>query len=199
MQVNQVNQPDGNSLMTTSAQSGASAIGEPDPAKLQKKHEHTARGIAYRERGEYVKAIDEFLVACRINSELNLDCEECYDNLERMLFVLHYFFNPDVDPDHFRFWEGEPLPEATLKKLAAKTSIPPGYLVTGGNYVYASYPLTEEGRVAAIEHARRLAYEDWPARHEYPGTILGDVPDFPMNVYRHETRPEAICWFQYHS
>lgn len=196
MRDDQLTKPDGNHFDSSTGLSGATPIEGPDPAMLQKKNEHMARGIAHRERGEYVKAIDEFLAACQINSNLDLDCVECYDNLERMLFVLHYFFNPDVDPDCFRWWEGEPLPEATLKELAAKTIFPPGYLVTGGNYVFASYPLTDEGRAAAIEHARRLAHEGWSDRYEWPGTILGGVPDFPMNVYWHEERTEAVCWFQ---
>jgi hypothetical protein len=192
MQDDHGNETVGNSAITPSGPPGAATIGRPDPAMLQKKNEHMARGIAYRERGEYVRAIDEFVAACQLATELGNDWEECDDNLERMLFVLHDFFNPDVDPDHFRFWEGEPLPEATLKELAARTCILPGYLVTGGNYVYASYPLTAEGRVAAIEHADRLANEDWQARYEYPGTALADVPDFNMIVYKHETRPEEI-------
>ena len=187
----------GDSEITTSGQPLAPGIIVPDPAVLQKKNEHMARGISHRERGEYVKAIDEFLAACQLNSQMHLDCEECYDNLERMLFVLHYFFNPDVDPDCFLFWEGEPLPEATLRELAAKTVFPPSHLVVGGNYVFASYPLTEEGRASAIEHARRLAHEGWPDRYEWPGTVVGGVPDFLMNVYRHEKLPEAICWFHY--
>ncbi|SIO63386.1 hypothetical protein SAMN05444166_7331 [Singulisphaera sp. GP187] len=120
-----------------------------------------------------------------------IDWDECCDNLETLLFVLDYFFEPDGNHD-FRFWDGAPVPEATLKELASKTSIPPGYLVTGGRYVFASHPLTAEGRVAAVEHARRMAHEDWQARYKYPGTILGDVPDFNMVVYKHETRPVEI-------
>lgn len=171
--------------------STATSIDGPDQARLQDLNEHLLQGIAYRERGEYVKAIDEFLGACQLSSRLDLDWGECDDNLERMLFVLDYFFEPDGDHD-FRFWEGEPLPEAALKELASRTSIPPGHLVTGGRYVFASYPLNEEGREAAIEYARRLAHEDWQARYKYPGTTLGDVPDFEMIVYKHEKRPEVI-------
>jgi len=184
--------------ITPPDQLGTPAIEGPDPDILRKKNEHLARGIAHRERGEYVKAIDEFAAACRLAPKPD-DGEACYDELERMLFVLHEFFSPGVDPDAFRFWEGEPPPAATLKELAARTIFSPGYLVTGGNYVFASYPLTREGRRDAIEHARRLAHEDWRDRHDYPGTILGDVPDFSMFVYRHEQRPEEIRRFPYDS
>jgi len=185
--------------ITPPSQHGDPTIDGPDPDMFRKKNEHMARGIAHKERGEYVKAIDEFAAACQLDPRSDYG-EECYDELESMLFVLFYFFNPDGDPDDFRFWEGEePVPEATLRELAAKTIFPPGYLVTGGDYVFASHPLTKEGRTAAIEHARRLAHEGWRERYEYPGTILGDVPDFHMFVYRHENRPEEICRFQYDS
>lgn len=199
MQDDHGNEPVGDSVIPSSPQLKPPTTAGPDPAMLQKKNEHMSRGIAHRERGEYDKAIDEFAAACRLASKLGSDWEECDENLERMLFVLHYFFNPEVDPDSFRCWEGEPLPEATLREMAAKTIFPPGYLVTGGNYVFASYPLTEEGRAIAIEHARRLAHEGWRDRHKHPGTILGDVSDFHMVVYRHERRPEEICWFHYDS
>jgi len=162
----------GFSATTPSGQPEVPTIDRPDPDGHQKMNEHMLRGIAYREKGEYVKSIDEFLGACQLASNLDLDWGECNDNLERMLFVLHYYFNSDVDPDSFRFWEGEPLAEATLRELAAKTT---------------SRPVTSWSAGTTCSHATRS-----PKRDGWPPSSMPDV--WPTKAGQTATTTQARSW-----
>ncbi|SIO63389.1 hypothetical protein SAMN05444166_7332 [Singulisphaera sp. GP187] len=60
MQDDHGNKTVGFSAVTPTGRPEVPSVGGPDPARLQRMNEHMVRGIKYRERGEYVKVIDEF-------------------------------------------------------------------------------------------------------------------------------------------
>ena len=182
----QSNETVANLVIARSGQFGVPSNDELDPETLKKIQEHTARGIEHRERGEYDKALAEFATASRLSHGTG----ECRANFDDMLLILDEFFEPGGDP-RVRGLKAGSLSPATIKDLAAKTNIPPGYLVTSGSMLLASYPLTPEGRSAAIKHADGLAEGTRSPLDDEAGSpfglfILGSV------VYEHDTRPREI-------
>lgn len=159
-----------------------------DPATLERIHEHLVRGVEYRDRRQYDRAYLEFTAAYKLSDS---SCDFALDNHEHMQCVLAWLFMPEFGGYVDLNRDGTRLPETAADYMAAQIDIPPGYLVVGHWLILASYPLTPQGKAAAIEHANRLK-DDWDSRDRYVNEWLLDVPSFDAVVYEHETRPREI-------